>query len=79
LAEEDTNKSGIPIEEADSFLHACLQYPHLKIEGIMVMGPHTDDSERIKFVFMKAKKTVSFSQGCISADAYTYTVYGHER
>ncbi len=56
LAEEDTNKSGIPIEEADSFLHACLQYPHLKIEGIMVMGPHTDDSERIKFVFMKAKK-----------------------
>lgn len=54
LAEEDTNKTGLPAEEADAFFEEVMQYEHLAIEGIMVMGPHTDDEEKIRQVFEEA-------------------------
>lgn len=54
LAEEDTNKSGLSPEELDSFLSDCASLPHLHIRGMMVMGPHTDDEERIRDVFREA-------------------------
>lgn len=54
MAEEDTGKTGLREEEAFSFLSFCAGLPHLRPKGIMVMGPHTDDTERIREVFQRA-------------------------
>lgn len=54
LAEQDTNKTGLPAEEAVSFIQACKDFPFIKIEGIMVMGPHTEDESEIRSIFNKA-------------------------
>lgn len=61
LAKEET-KSGIAKEEADSFIEACNQYPHILVKGIMCMGPHCDDPERIREVFHEAKLLLSTLQ-----------------
>lgn len=54
LADEDRNKTGLHAEDADRFFEACLLYPHIHLCGIMVMGPHTEDTDRIKAVFDEA-------------------------
>ena len=54
LASEDTNKSGLGKEDAKAFFDHCQTLDHIKLEGIMVMGPHTDDKERIAEVFNDA-------------------------
>lgn len=56
LAGEDTNKSGLPAGQADALFEHCRNLPHVRIEGIMVMGPHTDDEKRITEVFEEAHK-----------------------
>lgn len=55
IAEEDTNKTGASEEDAFSLLAYCRALSHLCVKGIMVMGPHTDDVERIRAVFEKAR------------------------
>ena len=55
LADEDTNKTGLDAADAVSFVTALKDFPHLHLSGIMAMGPHTDDKERIREVFMQAK------------------------
>lgn len=54
LADEDTNKTGLPEDQADSFLDTVLTYEHVNVIGMMAMGPHTDDTERIREVFTEA-------------------------
>ena len=55
IAGEDTNKTGLSKEDAFPFLTFCSSLPHLNVRGIMVMGPHTEDTERIREVFTQAK------------------------
>lgn len=54
LAEEDTNKTGLSADEAFSFVKEVMKLEHIRLEGMMVMGPHTDDEERIREVFTEA-------------------------
>ena len=51
LALEDTNKTGLRKEEARAMLEACASFPHIHVEGIMAMGPHTEDDAEIRAVF----------------------------
>lgn len=53
LAEEST-KSGLAEHDAEAFIEACLNYPHILPQGIMCMGPHTENEEEIRAVFHKA-------------------------
>ena len=56
LADEDTNKSGLDPADVEIFTNFLLQEcPHIKIQGLMTMGPHTNDEERIHEVFTKAQ------------------------
>ena len=50
LALCDENKTGLPEEDALAILKAC-RLPHIRIEGIMAMGPHTEDEAEIRRVF----------------------------
>ncbi len=54
LADEDTAKTGLSKDEAVPFIKEVLKLEHIRIRGIMVMGPHTDDEERIREVFNDA-------------------------
>lgn len=51
LAEEDTNKTGLSESDAIPFIDAVMKMTHIHIDGIMVMGPHTDNEERVAEVF----------------------------
>lgn len=68
LAEEDTNKTGMDASSAEDFFAACMKYPHLDLCGIMVMGPHTDDTGRIREVFAEAKKLFDHLQDLYGKD-----------
>ena len=54
LAESDTNKTGMSIPEAEDLLQRRGEFPHLQIDGLMAMGPHTDDPSAIREVFHRA-------------------------
>lgn len=54
LAAEDTNKTGIPKEELLPLLKQCETMENISIDGLMVMGPHTEDKQRIQEVFSQA-------------------------
>ncbi len=56
LAEDDLNKTGLAKEEAIPFITQCLDLKHIHIKGIMVMGPHTEDKEKIASVFEEASR-----------------------
>lgn len=53
MVDEDENKSGHDPADADAFVKSCMQFANLNVCGIMAMGPHTNDTERIRDVFMK--------------------------
>ncbi len=57
MAMEDANKSGLNPDEVDDFINTIMQEcPHIQIQGIMAMGPHTDSTERIHEVFQQVNQ-----------------------
>ena len=55
LASQDPHKTGLLPEEADAMIQACQNLPHLSIDGIMAMGPHTDDADAVRAVFREGR------------------------
>lgn len=53
LAREET-KSGFDEHELDDVLKH--EFKHLSIDGLMVIGPHTDDKQKIEEIFIQAEK-----------------------
>ncbi len=56
LANEST-KSGIMLDELEAFLLQASQYKNIKLKGLMLIGDHTEDQEKIKATFDLAKST----------------------
>jgi pyridoxal phosphate enzyme (YggS family) len=54
LAQEDTNKTGLDPKDADAFLDALQTRKHIHLIGMMAMGPHTSNMERVRAVFTEA-------------------------
>ncbi|NCB34064.1 MAG: YggS family pyridoxal phosphate-dependent enzyme, partial [Erysipelotrichia bacterium] len=54
LAEEDDRKTGLDPSDAVSFIRSCASLKHIQINGIMVMGPHTENTFRVAEVFTQA-------------------------
>ena len=79
LADEDTNKSGLDPADVEIFTNFLLQEcPHIKIQGLMTMGPHTDDEVRIHEVFTKAQEIFKTSSRTIWQTILPYSFYGYE-
>lgn len=53
ISREET-KTGFFLEEVLPFLETMDRYPNLRIEGIMCIGPHTEDETAIRDVFHQA-------------------------
>ena len=49
---QETNKSGITAEETMDFIDICRrEFPHIEVQGLMCVGPNTDDTKRIEACF----------------------------
>lgn len=48
---KDGLKTGLPIEETDSFLKEVSTYPHIKLKGFMCVASHTDNIQLIEEEF----------------------------
>lgn len=48
---KDELKTGLPIEETDSFLKEVSTYPHIKLKGFMCVASHTDNIQLIEKEF----------------------------
>ena len=48
---KDESKTGLPIEETDSFLKEVSTYPHIKLKGFMCVASHTDNIQLIEEEF----------------------------
>ena len=59
LAENDINKTGLMTEDAGPMMEACSAMPHIRIDGIMAMGPHTEDPEAVRAVFRRGYELFS--------------------
>ena len=51
----EENKTGIYFEECLSFVKNCMKFEHLDIQGLMCIGPLTDDEEHIHECFEKMR------------------------
>ena len=51
----EENKTGIYFEECLSFVKNCMKFEHLDIQGLMCVGPFTDDEEHIHECFEKMR------------------------
>lgn len=51
----EENKTGIYFEECLSFVKNCMKFDHLDIQGLMCVGPLTDDEEHIHECFEKMR------------------------
>lgn len=55
IAEEET-KHGIHEEELDDFLLTMADYPHIRIQGLMTIGPYVEEAEEIRPVFAELRR-----------------------
>ena len=51
----EENKTGIYFEECLSFVKNCMKFEHLDIQGLICVGPLTDDEEHIHECFEKMR------------------------
>lgn len=54
IAGEDT-KSGLEPGEAAGFVKEVSAFPHISVQGLMTIGPHTTDEGQIREVFRKLR------------------------
>ncbi|MDO5725407.1 MAG: YggS family pyridoxal phosphate-dependent enzyme [Tissierellia bacterium] len=52
VSKEET-KSGIYLEDLEEMIEKFLEFPHIKIRGLMTMAPYTDDEKILRNVFGK--------------------------
>jgi hypothetical protein len=52
----ETTKSGVPEEKLDSLLKECNRLPHLKIEGLMLIPPLSEDPEQTRPYFRRFRE-----------------------
>ncbi len=71
LASEDENKTGLNPDDAFAFFDEVMKLEHLNLCGIMAMGPHTDDEQRVRDVFLQGKKLFDALQERYGKDRIT--------
>ncbi|MCR4962255.1 MAG: YggS family pyridoxal phosphate-dependent enzyme [Firmicutes bacterium] len=55
IAEEDS-KSGLLVPELSAFLDKMADFPHVKVKGLMTIGPNVTDTGQIRPVFAELRR-----------------------
>ena len=53
---DEESKSGVPVEEVDTFLEQAAAYPRVRFTGLMCMPPLFDDAEDARPYFAQARE-----------------------
>lgn len=53
---KDGKKGGFEVEEAEEIFAALKNYPHVKVEGLMIMGPKSDEAAVVDKCFKEAHR-----------------------
>lgn len=72
----EENKTGIYFEECLSFVKNCMKFEHLDIQGLMCVGPLTDDEEQIHECFEKMRVLFQRLQTEYGKDTIKYLSMG---
>lgn len=59
----DPGKTGVLLEETPAFVKQCMRLPHLDVQGLMCVGPLTDDEEKIEACFERMHALFNKLQG----------------
>jgi len=51
----ESQKAGVAPDEAEDLVHELAGFEHIRIEGLMTMGPFIDDPERLRPLFAETK------------------------
>jgi pyridoxal phosphate enzyme (YggS family) len=52
----EPNKTGILPEDIDGFIQRLIEFPHLRVQGLMTMGPRFGDPEKARPFFQATRK-----------------------
>lgn len=69
---KDELKTGLPIEETDSFLKEVSTYPHIKLKGFMCVASHTDNIQLIEEEFSMMNDLYKIIKICINWIPYQW-------
>lgn len=56
LIPNDLTHGGISVDNLDEFIKLALSYSNICVKGFMIIGPNTDEEEKIEEVFIKGKE-----------------------
>lgn len=72
----DPGKTGVLLEEAPVFVKQCMRLKHLDVQGLMCVGPLTDDEEKIEACFERMHALFMKLQGEYGKDHFHYLSMG---
>ena len=72
----DVNKTGILLEEAPAFVKQCMQLPHLDVQGLMCVGPLTEDEEKVEACFERMQALFNKLQAEYGKEKFRYLSMG---
>lgn len=73
---EEVNKYGIRLSEVDSFVEQCFSFPHIKLQGLMCVGPLSEDQVVIEDCFRRMKKCFEALKEKYGSDVFQYLSMG---
>lgn len=73
---KETNKSGIMVEELDTFIQHCLKYEHLDVQGFMCVGPLEGDDSDTERCFKEMKQLFDHYQSIYGEKHFHYLSMG---
>lgn len=72
----DPGKTGVLLEEAPSFVKQCMCLEHLDVQGLMCVGPLTDDEDKIEGCFERMHALFIKLQNEYGDDKFKYLSMG---
>ena len=73
---QETNKSGVSVEELNEFIQYCLTKEHLDVQGLMCVGPLEGDDTDTERCFMEMKQLFDYYKGIYGEQHFQYLSMG---
>ncbi len=73
---QEANKFGIPLSEVREFAKQCFSFPHIKLQGLMCVGPLSDDQTATANCFEQMQQCFISLQEQYGSDVIRYLSMG---
>lgn len=72
----EPNKYGILLHETEAFVEQCLLFPHVKLQGLMCVGPHSEDRSVIADCFHQMQQCFLTLKEKYGSECFRYLSMG---